>query len=122
MKTKYLIFLLLFCSSANAGEWWTDDKTTNSLMIAMNTAIIIDWAQTRETADNPKYIEHNRLLGQNPTTKEVNYFFLRELAWHNLAGMVMPDLKWKKRFYAVAFTYRLDVISGNYRLGVSMKF
>ncbi len=76
MKRLLIIFLLI-TSPAQAGildDWDTKDKILLSTYTISWTA---DWGQTRYIASHPEdYYELNNTLGEHPSTKEVDEYFL----------------------------------------------
>lgn len=121
LKFILLVLLLQGCAHLEKPDFWTDDPKTNTAMIAMNVALVADWAQTREIADNDEFYEKNSNLGPTPTSGDVNRFFVREIITNNLIGSVLPA-KIKTPYYTIAFIYRMDFVLKNHRIGISMRF
>lgn len=147
---KKLIFLFLFAGPAYAGDWWTDSKLTNGLMISVNVLLIADWAQTRYIADNlkcdnpqiyagvitagdalpifPPQCERfhenglaQHFIGDRPTTGDVNRYFLSSLVLMNSIGYFLPD-KYKNVFYFGVASFEANVVYQNADIGIKLEF
>lgn len=126
---KKLILLLLLAGPAHAEEpfftyekLWTGDTLTDSLFVTHNALIIADWAQTRYIAEDPaNFHERSYELDPNPTTREVNGYFLGVIIVHNLIYFVLPD-KWKPFYSAGHILDRATTIKNNRQLGIGFEF
>ncbi len=121
----FVLIVFLCCTTQQAHaqrlDWWTKDDTTNNLLVASNSLILIDWAQTREIADNDNYYEVNPHLGRHPSSGDVNRYFLGSLALHNLIGAMLPR-RLKRYYYGSQFAYRLSIVGNNAQIGIDLKF
>ena len=114
MLKNGLKYLLLFLLSANvlADTDWT--------RVAMNTVVVMDWAQTRD-AMAMGYIEENNILGEHPSDDEVNKYFLTLLISYNLIGEYLISEKYKAVFYGGIFITHGIGVENNYGFGVKFK-
>jgi hypothetical protein len=127
-KAIFTAAIMAASISANAAPWYeegeflTGSKLKDGLWIGMNTAIVIDWAQTRYIADNPdRFIETNNVLGPHPTTGEVNAYFVKLLAFQNGVYYFLPE-NLKPVWTTGALVYWVDLISDNREIGIRMQF
>lgn len=124
---KWIFALLLISQSSYAqwgeeGEFWTDQKLTDSLWVAMNAGFVLDWAQTRHIADHPEeWSEINTDLGIHPTTGEVNRYFLSYAIGVNALYFFTPD-KLKPYLSSVYIIPRYDAVDKNYEAGIKLEF
>lgn len=116
-----ILFSITSTVFAQRLDWWTKDTATNNLLLASNTLILIDWAQTRDIADNDAFYELNSHLGKYPSSGDVNRYFFSSLVLHNTIGAMLPR-RLKKYFYGSQFAYRLSVVGNNAEIGVELKF
>ena len=100
---------------------YADDYLNKTLMIAANTAIVLDWAQTRYIANNPQYYEKNPFLGDHPTIKEVNRYFIGSLLLTNLSAHFLPDNK-KSLYYGSVLVYEMGFVYNNHQIGIQFEF
>ncbi len=118
MKTL-LALILLSCSLAQADEWDTTDK---ALAATALTAEVMDWHQTREIAHNPQsFHELNPILGQHPSVRDVNRYFIGSIAATYLLADALPE-NWRKMFLAGAATVEIGVVAHNYHIGLGSGF
>ncbi|SRR5258708_1085241 len=119
-KNKLIPLILLFYSLAsNAGEW---DKIDYSLLGIAGTGIILDWGQTRYIVKHPQsFHELNPTLGNSPSMRSVNKFFLGRLALHGAAAYILPD-PFKKIWLASEITIRFNTVNHNRTLGIGFNF
>lgn len=105
---KYVLILLLVCSPVYADDFrWTS-----------NALIIADWAQTRRIADDPNYIETNPILGENPTSGDVNRYFVSAIILHNVIGEVILPKKLRKKYYIGVSLFQGAAVTHNFSIGV----
>ena len=110
-RLVFVVTLLLASFSASADEW----------RVAANTMLVLDWAQTREIAVNPAYYETNQSLGRNPTTNQVNRFFIKHIAITNLVGELLPS-RYRNWWYAGKAAYQASFVVSNNQLGIGFRF
>jgi len=110
---KFLL-IFLFSFSAMADTDWA--------RVAMNTAVVLDWAQTRDIRNHADLQESNKLLGPNPTDAEINRFFILILASYNLVGEYLISEKYQAYFYAGIGMAHADSVMHNHSVGVTFKF
>jgi len=96
---------------------------TITLWVLMNMSIMADWGQTRYIAHHPDqyYEAFNPILGNHPSTRKVDAWFLGALAVNNGIMIVLP--KKHRPYYAGAVTAveTYFVISNN-QIGIKVDF
>lgn len=130
-----LMFVIMACaSSAMAGQFWSQNRTTNGLIVSANILMFVDWTHTRYIADNPdKFHERGvaaEFIGEHPTTGQVNAYFVASLLAMNGIGYLLPEsaetfgVRWnpKKSFYLGASLYEGYFVQQNYVLGIRGEF
>jgi hypothetical protein len=95
---------------------------TDWARVAMNTAVVMDWAQTRDIHNHEGLYESNKILGKYPSDAEINRFFILELLGYNLAGEYLISKKYKSYFYGGMALMHTDAVLHNYSMGVKFKF
>jgi hypothetical protein len=129
-----LFTVMALTSQAVAGQFWSDDKTTNGLIIASNVLLVVDWAQTRYGTDRPDQFEESgfaeHFTGTHPTTGEVNRYNATALVLLNTLGYFLPEratlwgMEWnpKKSLYFGATAVEGVTVYNNYEAGVKLDF
>jgi len=109
-------YILIFCFSfpVAAETDWT--------RVAMNTAVVLDWAQTRNIDQHPNLYEENRILGRYPSDAKINRFFIAELLIYNLVGEYLISEKYQAFFYGGIAMVHGDAVLHNYNMGVKFQF
>ena len=122
MKTKLpalLLALILPITSFAADPWSNADKARQA---AYYTVTVMDWGQTRYIAKHPElYYETNVRLGRNPSTSDVNKFFLVNLIGHTAIVHYMPA-EWRPVFQYLTIGYEFSAVERNFGLGIKMDF
>lgn len=113
---KYL-FVLLMVISFNVFA----HEETEQWQIVANTFLVADWLQTRDIADDPNRTEMNVILGEQPTTGEVNRYFMTSIVLVNGLGSVMNHQNETNLYRTIAILQIITVLR-NHRLGVSFRF
>jgi hypothetical protein len=112
-----------------------------ALWILMNAAILLDWGQTRTIATEmtptvttayadgsittlnpyPRYREMNPVLGERPSRKQVDRFFVASLLINNAVCLVLPPEK--RKWYAGAVAaIEIGIVVHNGALGIGFAF
>lgn len=117
---KYLIILALslaISQNINAKEWTTEHTKWETAYLITH---IIDWGQTLEITQNPKYTELNPIIGKYPTRGKVNKYFLTTAIGHYLVSKHLTSNRelWQK----TSFFFELGIISRNVQLGIRTNF
>ena len=112
MKTAYLLLLLPLTCNADV-NWY---------QVSANTLLAADWLQTRNIADNPAYCEKNNILGEYPSRKEVDTYFITSIVLVNAIGSYVLPEKYSDMFYLTVATIQGRTVLRNYQLGVKFKF
>ena len=108
--------MLAHAGTASCGEW-------DAWRVSANTLIVADWAQTRYVAEHPDdYNEVNPILGEEPSTAEVNAYFLASLTATNLIGEYVMPKEHRQTWYGVVSVVQFTVVARNASLGVGFKF
>lgn len=109
-----ILMILVFSTPARSETDWA--------RVAMNTAVIMDWAQTRDIDQHTGLHEANKILGQYPSDAEINRFFLLELLAYNLAGEYLISEKYQAFFYGGIAMIHGDAVLHNYNMGIKFQF
>ena len=117
---KWLLTFLLVLSNAVHAEntpWSTSEKALFATYTALSIA---DWKQTKSFPDYPGIYETNPLLGENPSSKKVDLFFLANIA----AVYLISDYANEHRttFLVVSNVGRAAFVHRNLSLGVKIGF
>lgn len=113
---KYiLIFSLSF--PVYSQEWTKENTAWETAFIATH---LIDWGQTLDIIESPKFQESNPFLGRNPTRGEVNRYFILMGVSHYLISRHLTEYRsvWQK----TTFFYELNVINRNAKIGIKINF
>lgn len=109
----YIALLLLsFGVSAADINWYR---------VAANTTLTIDWLQTREISRNDDFYETNRILGEQPSSSDVDKYFAASILLTNIIGEILPG-KYGDYFYLTVAIIETKVVAKNYTLGIRIKF
>jgi len=95
---------------------------TDWARVAMNTAVVLDWAQTRDIDNHQNLRESNKILGQNPSDAEINQYFVLLLLGYNLAGEYLVSEKYQAYFYGGIAAVHTNAVVHNYNIGVRLQF
>jgi hypothetical protein len=116
---KLLLLILLLATSASAQPLSKKDWALEAATYAFLAA---DWGQSRDIAEHPNHFtESNFILGDHPSTKMVDEYFLTDFAVHLVITRMLPP---KYRPYWQLFTIGLETnaIETNYSSGVIIRF
>lgn len=116
IRLASLIFLgltLFIPVNSVFAEMQEEDKLLFNSFLALE---LIDWAQTLEIARNEDYIETNPILGENPSEKEVNLYFISCIGINYM--IAKSDWKYKKLWLTLATALQAYCTTHNYRMGV----
>jgi hypothetical protein len=129
----FLLFMIMaLANQATAGQFWSEDKTTNGLIVASNVLLAADWAQTRYATDRPTEFHESGLaeefIGIHPTTSQVNHYFAAVILTSNTLGYFLPEkattfgFSWnpKKSFYIGITAVEGKVVYDNIQVGVKL--
>ena len=109
-------FLLVFLVSFGV------QADTDWARVAMNTAVVLDWAQTRDIDNHDNLQESNKILGPHPSDAEINRFFILMLASYNLAGEYLISEKYQAYFYAGIGIAHANAVVHNNSVGLTFRF
>lgn len=124
-----IVIVLLLSAPAHAGEWFTWDETNTKLHVPLTLTFLADYRQTLEIVDgcapdesgNYTHHENNIFLGNCPSRSEVGDYFLISYLLTTGATYILPE-KWSHGFQTGVLTMELIAVTGNYQLGISVKF
>ena len=95
---------------------------TDWARVAMNTATVLDWAQTRAIARDGTHLEENPILGRDPSDAAVNRYFIAALLTYNVIGESVIDDKYRTYFYAGVLAVHGQAVLHYYHIGVRFRF
>lgn len=114
-----LLSFLLAAPALAADPWSPADKATEAAYLLLHAA---DWGQTLYIAEHPEsYVETNGILGEHPSRKRVNAYFITMALLHVGAVHVLPS-RWRPVFQYFWIGVEAGVVTNNYRAGVRMDF
>ena len=117
----FVIFVYVFYipPCLGADDWTPQNTKLEWSWVALNGA---DWLQTRYIATHPEeFSEANPILGDHPSTGEVNLYFAVYTAAHYLISRNLhPEPR--KWFQMVSIGVTAGTVVRNYHLGVRMEF
>lgn len=128
-----IFFILAVSNHASAGQFWSEDKTTNALIISANALALIDWRQTRYIAKNPDRFHErgiaSHFIGEHPSTGDVDQYFALSIILTNGIGYFLPEsatvfglqFNPKKSFYIGANIYEGYYVLNNIELGIRIQ-
>jgi hypothetical protein len=124
-----LCLLLVACAPAQADEWFTWDETNTALHVPLTLAFLADYRQTLEIANGCvpdengayAYHENNYALGTCPSHGEVQEYFVLSYLLTSAITYALPS-KWSHGFQTGVITMEVIAVSGNYQLGIGVKF
>lgn len=134
MKQLLIFLVLLFCLSTPCLAKWDEADT------ALLTMRLIDWGQTRDIStkkykspyvsgyDGSQYLYHenNPILGEHPSTEKVDTYFASAIAIDFFISRFATKSKivnkFKKYYQQYMICNTFCCITGNYNLGVKVKF
>ena len=101
------------------GGWTTNDTLRE---LAAMGLLGVDWAQTRTIAKTPgTWNETNPLLGQHPSSGQVNnYFGAWMLAHPTLSYLLPPD--WRLAFQLGTIGVEAPTVHRNWKIGIGATF
>ena len=111
--------MLLLVSPAHADDWTRRDTAWEAAYLTLH---IIDWGQTLYAARRPdQYIERNRILGDHPSTGDVNRYFLATGIAHVGIAYVLPP-RYRRYWQWLWIAIEADTVNRNYKAGVRIEF
>jgi hypothetical protein len=85
---RYIAVIVLLLTGCTFGENWTRGDTYRE--VAWGAIHAVDWAQTRQIAQNPEYHETNPILGSHPSVGSVDLYMASALVIHPVISAVLP--------------------------------
>lgn len=115
-KTSLILFCMIFVGcAAHPFEGWS--KADTYRQIASTALVATDWMQTREIATNDQFTEQNPILGEYPTTKEVDiYMGVSILLQTLISGALAPEYRQYWQYGTIVG--RAICVGHNYSIGV----
>jgi hypothetical protein len=108
-----------FLSIARAADPWTKgDLIREGVLIGLKA---VDYGQTRSISKDPAYYEINPLIGRDPSTGDVNRYFLASTVGHVLVAHFLPG-KWRRIWQYVWITGQAATVGRNYSIGLRIDF
>ena len=121
MKVLVAIVILL---SIGSFAWAIEPLSTESKILGLSFLAleIVDWGQTHYIADHPEeYTESNPILGNHPSRREVNAWFIGSTVVCGTIFFFLPD-KYRSIFAAFGFGLEFNAVLNNYRSSVRFSF
>lgn len=80
----------------------------------------VDWLQTREIVGNPEFHETNPQIGEDPTTWEVDRYFLISTGLGTLITHALPQ-EYRKYWLMFRIGVSSNAVVHNYHIGIRIK-
>lgn len=80
--------VVLMAAPARASEWTAKDTVIEA---AGATLHLLDLSQTLRISADPRFVEHNPILGQRPAASAVTTYFVGTLLLHAAVARVLPQ-------------------------------
>ena len=119
---RYLAALLLILAAptATASDKW--DTVDFALLTTATTALMLDWGQTRRISRNPdEYYETNSLLGDHPSTGDVDKHFAAVMLGTIVIADFLPSA-YRKTWLGIITAVEVGYVSQNYQIGIRAEF
>lgn len=114
-----LFALSLATSRADSDTWTRADTIRETTYYALHLA---DWNQTRQIAANPdKFHELNPILGEHPSTADVDRYFVATAVIHTGIAYALPA-DWRHAFQYFTIGGQVATVAWNYRVGLKIRF
>ena len=113
------VALAAACAPALAADPWT--PTDTAWEAAVQTALVLDWAQTRYIRNDPTRRELNPLIGPYPSMGKVNTYFVTSMVLHGAVAYVLPG-PWRRAYQEGMLAFEIGMIGRNKHLGIGFKF
>ena len=108
----------------SAPRWWNKHEWTKAdtaFQLGYTALHVMDWSQTLDIEQDPRYFERNSILGRDPSRGRVNTYFATTLGLHWLIARALPR-KWRNTFQAGTIAIQFGVVKDNLEAGVSLDF
>lgn len=120
VKTLIIFLVMMFASPCYAADPWT--KTDIALEAIYQLTCAADWLQTRYIAANPeRYRELNFILGDHPSIRKVDLYFLTMGIAHCVVSHYLPK-PYRSIFQVAGIVVEVDAVRHNYILGIKFEF
>jgi hypothetical protein len=94
----------------------------DALEAAYLTVHCVDWAQTRQIAQEPQHWrELNPAMPEHPTTGQVNRYFLLTAAAHITVSSMLPERQ-RKVWQYLTIGVEAGIVGRNYSIGLTGRF
>jgi len=117
MAQKVILTAIIAFSCA-ACSWSKADVTRHA---ALTGLMAIDMAQTLRIADDPKWHEHNPILGDHPSRADVCIYFATSYAVVT-AATAMLDTPYRAWLQSLAIGVQAVSVGNNYAIGLGFGF
>lgn len=120
MKILFII-IALFSFTAQADEWRTGDTYREGTFQILN---IIDWRQSIYMAKHPDKFKESEaawLIGQYPSTTDVDRLILISAILHPIIAYNLP-YGWREVFQYITIAGKLNATTNNAYIGLKLEF
>jgi hypothetical protein len=121
-KLIFSLIIIFVCSSCASipiekKKWTTQDTILETSWIVIHA---VDWGQTRTIAKNPKqYREMNPILGEHPSTQNVDLYMGASLLLHPLTSYLLPK-PYRTWFQSITIFGSGSCVINNLGVGIKM--
>jgi len=112
------IAMLVAAINAAADEWKESDSYW---LAAAELSLLADYSQTRKIAKDPRYFEHNPILGTHPRIVDVNRYFAAAGILTAGISYVLPK-NWREGFLGTVIGVEIITVGNNLGIGLKVGF
>ncbi|HJW81991.1 MAG TPA: hypothetical protein VJ396_07080 [Acidiferrobacterales bacterium] len=121
MKKQLMLaaFATMLSAPATAGDWTKEDTAWQAAYLTLH---VVDWGQTRDISAQPeRYYEKNSILGEHPSRKRVDSYFVGAAILHTGIAYALPP-KWRRLWQCVAIGSSAGAVANNVNIGLQVNF
>ena len=112
-----ILILLAITGCGHFDKWTREDKILQGTQLFVQG---IDWLQTREIVDDPHYWETNPHIGEDPTTRDVDRYFIMSAGLGTLVTHILPQ-EYRKYWLMFRIGTSSAMVMHNYHIGIRIK-
>lgn len=108
------VLMALFIKNSEAGEWRQEDTARQLVLFS---TLYMDRCQTQDIGNRPDLYETNRFLGENPSSSEIDIYFIARAAGHTIIAYYLPD-DWRPIWQGIFVGMSWAAVDGNDKNGL----
>jgi len=95
------------------------DGTDLALELAFQSALYVDYRQTRQIVAHPdKYFETNALLGEHPSLPRVKNYSIGAALGHWAISELLPQGPYRRAWQAATLVIEANAVAVNFSIGL----